>query len=1114
MFIQKFSPSTFIPTSLLIIAAALTVNAGWVSVNTPTATLGNYPNTSVALGADTTITPDAAPTSTTSISATTTSGFVGELTVDPVTGVVLVTNARHANISPGNYTVTVRAFGPGGTATKTFQLTVTDGTICTGIANFSNAANVGVGSTPISVAVGDFNNDGKQDIAAANVNSTTVSIRIGDGLGGFSSTTDVPVNSGPISVFISDFNNDGKQDIATSNSFANTVSIRIGDGLGGFTGTTEVVVGSFPISVADGDLNNDGKTDIAVANYTSGTVSIRLGDGLGGFSGTTNVSVTGNPNSVAIGDFNNDGKPDFATANDNLPGTVSIRLGDGLGGFSGTTNISVGNNPVSVAVGDFNNDGKQDIAAANFSSDTVSIRLGDGLGGFSTSTEIGVGFNPNSVAVGDFNNDGKQDIADVNYKSNTVSIRLGDGIGGFSGSTEIDVGTAPSSLAIGDFNKDGKQDFAVVNRNSNEVLIRLGTCTIPTPTNTPTATPTAPPAVCSFAEGFNDITTLPAAGWVQVNNSQPGPGLSGWFQGDSGAFPAHSPSPVASPTPLTASYIAADFDNGTGVSTLSNWLISPPLNLQNGAQFTFLTRTVTPVYPDRLQIRMSTNGASSNVGITATDVGDFTTLMLDINPNYLTTGLGSYPVIWTAFTVIVNGLGSPTQGRIAFRYYVENGGPSGTRSDYIGIDTVSYICNPVNTPTNTPTATSTSTATFTPTATRTNTSTATSTATFTPTATFTATATNTATFTPTPTATFTPTFTPSNTPSNTATPSFTPTGCSPTCISGTVTYGNAASPPKFISNATVASTAGLPSVSTTTDAPGATAGQYILTGFGAGNYTIGVTKTTGQNSITSNDAARIAQHVAGINTLTTDIQKVTADVSGNGALSSNDAALIARFVAGLGAPIGNTSSWQFYVPPGPTFPVGASPTTRSYAGPITNLTGEDYIGLLIGEVTGNWVPSAARKISDYQLAERGGLERSVSVNAPHVTAVIDKEFIVPVSVEGVVDKGVISYEFDLKYDPSVIQPLANAVDVSSTASRGLTAVFNAIEPGLLRIVMYGPTPIDSNGILVNLRFTAVGVSGSVSPLLFDRIMFNEGDPMVTANVGQVEISASVETLIE
>lgn len=1082
----------------------------------PTATLGNYPNTQIGLSSNTVITPDAPPTSTTSISAETTTGFAGELSADPVTGIVRVTNARHANVSPGTYTITVRAFGPGGTATKTFQLTVTDGSGCAGITSFSSAPNVIVGNAPISTAVGDFNNDGKQDIVTANVTANTVSIRLGDGLGGFSSVSDINVTSGPTSIAVGDINNDGKQDIAVTNSTANTVSIRLGNGVGGFTGTTEVAVGGLPIAVADGDFNNDGKLDIAVANYTSGTVSIRLGDGLGAFTGTTNVGVSGNPNSVAVGDFNSDGKPDIVTANNNFPGTLSVRLGDGLGAFTGTTEVGVGSDPVSVVIGDFNNDGKQDLAAANYKSDSVSIRLGDGLGTFSSASDVSVGFSPNSVSIGDFNNDGKQDLATANYKSNTVSIRFGDGLGGFNGSTEVAAGTAPNSVSIGDLNADGRQDLAFVNRDSNALLVRLGACIAPTPTSTPTATPTAPAAVCSFAEGFTDITTLTGTGWVQVNNSQPGPGLSGWFQGDSSAFPAQSPSPVVSPTPLTAAYISADFNNGTGVSTLSNWLISPPLQLQNGAQFTFWTRTATPVLAaDRLQVRMSTNGSSSNVGTTATSLGDFTTLMMDINPTYLTSGLGSYPRVWTQFTAIVSGLGGPVNGRIAFRYYVENGGPNGPNSDVIGIDTVSYICNPVNTPTNTPTATATSTSTFTPTATRTSTftptATSTSTATFTPTPT--------ATFTPTATATITATLTPTIAPTATAT--FTPTGTPSASISGTVTYANASVPPKFISNVSVTGT-GSPSIFTTTAAPGANAGQYTLLGFGAGPYTVSLSKSAGQNGITSNDAARIAQHVAGLNSFTNDTQRLSADVSGNGGITSQDAAKVAQYVAGLPPSPPNLSGvWQFYLPPGPTFPVGSSPTTRTYPSVTTNITGEDYVGLLIGEVTGNWTPGAARRIDDQGCASphvsKGDTPdtscAALSVQLPNVNAQPGTEFLLPITVQQAANKNIISYEFNLRYDPSVIQPLLDAADVTETASRGLNVVSNTSEPGLLRIVVYGALPIDEDGVLLNLRFAVVGMSGSASPLVLENFMFNEGEPGAMVTAGSIELSGSTDAAL-
>ena len=84
--------------------------------------------------------------------------------------------------------------------------------------------------------------------------------------------------------------------------------------------------------------------------------------------------------------------------------------------------------------------------------------------------------------------------------------------------------------------------------------------------------------------------------------------------------------------------------------------------------------------------------------------------------------------------------------------------------------------------------------------------------------------------------------------------------------------------------------------------------------------------------------------------------------------------------------------------------------------------------------------------------------------------------------------------------------MENPVDVAGSVSRGLMVIVNAKEPGLLRVVVYGAIPIDENGLLLNLRFTAVGAAGSVSPLTFERIMFNEGESRVMVADGQVELS--------
>lgn len=198
----------------------------------------------------------------------------------------------------------------------------------------------------------------------------------------------------------------------------------------------------------------------------------------------------------------------------------------------------------------------------------------------------------------------------------------------------------------------------------------------------------------NFTEAFDNIggattnaqlagANLEASGWFLQNNSAVR-GSTDWFQGNDQVFPSQAGAPTA--------YIGANFNNTTATNTISNWLVTPNRTFNNGDILSFFTRTITtPAFADRLQVRMSTAGASTNVGTAATDVGDFTTLLLDINPNLT---LAGYPNTWTQFNVTVSGLGGPTSGRMAFRYFVPQGGPTGANSDYIGIDTVSYTAVP------------------------------------------------------------------------------------------------------------------------------------------------------------------------------------------------------------------------------------------------------------------------------------------------------------------------------------------------------------------------------------------------------------------------------------
>jgi hypothetical protein len=272
-----------------------------------------------------------------------------------------------------------------------------------------------------------------------------------------------------------------------------------------------------------------------------------------------------------------------------------------------------------------------------------------------------------------------------------------------------------------------------------------------------------------------------------------------------------------------------------------------------------------------------------------------------------------------------------------------------------------------------------------------------------------------------------------------------------------------------------------------------------------GPYTVTPSKIGGNNNaINSFDAAKIAGHVTGIATLSGN-QRVVADVSGNNIIQSFDAALIARFVTASGAS-GSTGTWRFYTVPNVPFPPGTTPTSRTYPSVSGDLTGEDYTALLMGEVSGNWTNTGARPAGGEQLpATADGPERGITVDLPHTASAAGGEIVIPVIADGAANKGIVSYEFNLRYDPSVIRPVGDGVETTGTASRGLIAVANPKEPGLLRVAVYGAMPIDDNGVLLNLKFTAVGTNGTTSPLTWERIMFNDGDMQTMSVDGQIEI---------
>jgi len=362
--------------------------------------------------------------------------------------------------------------------------------------------------------VGDFNKDGRQDLAISTLHEiggtasgNEVIVLLGNGDGTFSSLTTLPLSTQGYGLAIGDFNHDGNLDLVATTPGDGGVAVFLGDGAGNFTPvknpgaqtlpTASAVIPGYatPSAVAVGDFNNDGKPDVIVAmGGVSGaaSVGVLLGNGDGTLGPQLLFGTAPSVASVAVGDFNGDGKLDWVATTNNPVDSATLALGNGDGTFQAAQIFVSGNAPVYLALADFNGNGILDAVVTNFPDNDISILFGNGDGTFKAPVNMPFSGSPGGVVTGDFNNDGKQDFAVRNGFGNptTVAVFLGNGDGTFQAPKSSSTGGfLGSSIVAGDFNGDGKLDLAVSNHDGAApniaILLGNGDGTFGTPIITP-----------------------------------------------------------------------------------------------------------------------------------------------------------------------------------------------------------------------------------------------------------------------------------------------------------------------------------------------------------------------------------------------------------------------------------------------------------------------------------------------------------------------------------------------------------------------------------------------------------------------------------------------------
>jgi hypothetical protein len=313
---------------------------------------------------------------------------------------------------------------------------------------------VAAGVSEGAVVVGDFNGDGRKDIAVSNLNNT-ISVALGNGNGTFQSPVVTATTAGSWAMVAGDFNRDGKLDLAANAIGGNSIDLLLGNGDGTFQARVSYATGAYVNRLASGDLNGDGADDLVGASIGyGGTLFVLKNNGDGTFLPSQGYSAGVGAQDVVIADLDHDGKLDVVTANQSSQGGIATLKGNGDGTFQSSRAFYAGSAPFRETVGDYNEDGNLDVVVLNsYISNQFSISLGNGDGTYQAPHSYSM---PNGglaqVESADFNGDGHLDLIEANGQ-----VELGRGDGSFY-SIQGNAGFNGNYLALGDFNGDGAMD--------------------------------------------------------------------------------------------------------------------------------------------------------------------------------------------------------------------------------------------------------------------------------------------------------------------------------------------------------------------------------------------------------------------------------------------------------------------------------------------------------------------------------------------------------------------------------------------------------------------------------------------------------------------------------